>query len=145
MISILFNARMIFQIALRRIFCFTTFTTPPIPGTEFLQTSRYPCFVFMSFCVVHFTIFAIVTNVYFWKFVWSRFEMPQIFHNGPRNTLSNCHFKNRRVGDFVGFPPSPSGFRCCEHFGKKVVNMFIHNLGVADLDPISKSNFDPFL
>ena len=46
-------------------------------------------------------------------------------------------------GGFCGFPLS--GFRCCEHFGKKVVNMFIHNLGVADLDPISKSNFDPFL
>ena len=41
--------------------------------------------------------------------------------------------------------PPISDFRRCEHFGKKVVNMFMHNLGVADLDPISKSKFDPFL
>ena len=63
--------------------------------------------------------------------------------------LSDHEIRSRIVtsktagGDFVGFPPS--GFRCCEHFGKKVVNIFIHNLGVADLDPMSKSSLDPFL
>ena len=66
-------------------------------------------------------------------------------HLNERTTKNALKLSLQKLqGGFCGFSP-PSGFRCCEHFGKKVVNMFIHNLGVADLDPISKSNFDPFL
>ena len=47
-------------------------------------------------------------------------------------------------GGKMGFP-SPSGFPCSEHFGRKVANITIYKLGVADPNPISKSKFDLFL
>ena len=44
-----------------------------------------------------------------------------------------------------GFSPPLTGLTCSGHFERKVSNETIYNLRVADLNPMSKSNFDHFL
>ena len=77
--------------------------------------------------------------------------MIKITHFKMFHLLKTDHEKRSQIvtsktsgrGGKMGSPSS--GFPCSGHFGRKVVNITIYKLGVADPNPISKSKFDPFL